>query len=82
MRIGGDLEKVEEEGGVVVVWGGVECGGGVGDEGCDEVKSGVGMREKGGIGKVGGSVVEGGSCMYVDGGRRRLGIGEDVIEME
>lgn len=68
MTIRRDLQKLEQQGAVVLVSGGVQSPGRVAHEPSHQVKTALAMTQKAAIGKLAASLVQPGSCIYLDAG--------------
>ena len=66
MTIRRDLQKLEQQGAVVLVSGGVQSPGRVAHEPSHQVKTALAMTQKAAIGKLAASLVQPGSCIYLD----------------
>ncbi len=68
MTIRRDLQKLEQQGAVVLVSGGVQSPGRVAHEPSHQVKTALAMTQKAAIGKLAASLVQPGRCIYLDAG--------------
>ena len=82
MTIRRDLQKLEQQGAVVLVSGGVQSPGRVAHEPSHQVKTALAMTQKAAIGKLAASLVQPGSCIYLDAGTTTLAIAQHLIHME
>ncbi|EFP6947494.1 DeoR/GlpR transcriptional regulator, partial [Shigella flexneri] len=82
MTIRRDLQKLEQQGAVVLVSGGVQSPGRVAHEPSHQVKTALAMTQKAAIGKLAASLVLPGSCIYLDAGTTTLAIAQHLIHME
>ena len=73
MTIRRDLQKLEQQGAVVLVSGGVQS---------HQVKTALAMTQKAAIGKLAASLVQPGRCIYLDAGTTTLAIAQHLIHME
>lgn len=74
MTIRRDLQKLEQQGAVVLVSGGVQSPGRVAHEPSHQVKTALAMTQKAAIGKLAASLVQPGSCIYLDAGTTTLAL--------
>ena len=81
MTIRRDLQKLEQQGAVVLVSGGVQSPGRVAHEPSHQVKTALAMTQKAAIGKLAASLVQPGSCIYLDAGTTTLAIAQHLIHM-
>ena len=82
MTIRRDLQKLEQQGAVVLVSGGVQSPGRVAHEPSHQVKTALAMTQKAAIGKLAASLVQPGRCIYLDAGTTTLAIAQHLIHME
>lgn len=82
MTIRRDLQKLEQQGAVVLVSGGVQSPGRVAHEPSHQVKTALAMTQKAAIGKLAASLVQPGRCIYLDAGTTMLAIAQHLIHME
>ncbi len=82
MTIRRDLQKLEQQGAVVLVSGGVQSPGRVAHEPSHQVKTARAMTQKAAIGKLAASLVQPGRCIYLDAGTTTLAIAQHLIHME
>ena len=82
MTIRRDLQKLEQQGAVVLVSGGVQSPGRVAHEPSHQVKTALALTQKAAIGKLAASLVQPGSCIYLDAGTTTLAIAQHLIHME
>lgn len=78
MTIRRDLQKLEQQGAVVLVSGGVQSPGRVAHEPSHQVKTALAMTQKAAIGKLAAP----GRCIYLDAGTTTLAIAQHLIHME
>ena len=79
MTIRRDLQKLEQQGAVVLVSGGVQSPGRVAHEPSHQVKTALAMTQKAAIGKLAASLVQPGSCIHLDAGTTTLAIAQHLI---
>lgn len=82
MTIRRDLQKLEQQGAVVLVSGGVQSPGRVAHEPSHQVKTALAMTQKAAIGKLAASLVQPGRCIYLDAGTTTLAIAQHLTHME
>ena len=87
MTIRRDLQKLEQQGAVVLVSGGVQSPGRwhlhpYRHEPSHQVKTALAMTQKAAIGKLAASLVQPGRCIYLDAGTTTLAIAQHLIHME
>ena len=82
MTIRRDLQKLEQQGAVVLGSGGVQSPGRVAHEPSHQVKTALAMTQKAAIGKLAASLVQPGSCIYLDAGTTTLAIAQHLLHME
>lgn len=82
MTIRRDLQKLEQQGAVMLVSGGVQSPTRVAQEPSHQMKTGLASQQKAAIGKLAASQVVPGSCIYLDAGTTTLAIAHELAEME
>lgn len=82
MTIRRDLQTLEQQGAVVLVSGGVQLSGRVAHEPSHQMKTALAMMQKTAIGKLAASLIQPGSCIYLDAGTTTLAIAQHLVKAE
>ncbi|EGN2451082.1 DeoR/GlpR transcriptional regulator [Salmonella enterica] len=82
MTIRRDLQTLEQQGSVVLVSGGVQLSGRVAHEPSHHMKTSLAMMQKTAIGKLAASLIQPGSCIYLDAGTTTLAIAQHLVKTE
>ncbi|MGL4723414.1 MAG: DNA-binding transcriptional repressor YgbI [Scandinavium sp.] len=82
MTIRRDLQKLEEQGAVMLVSGGVQSSSRVAQEPSHQMKTALAAAQKVAIGKLAASQVAAESCIYLDAGTTTLAIARELTAIE
>ncbi|EAT4591342.1 DeoR/GlpR transcriptional regulator [Salmonella enterica] len=82
MTIRRDLQTLEQQGTVALVSGGVQLSGRVAHEPSHQMKTALAMMQKTAIGKLAASLIQPGSCIYLDAGTTTLAIAQHLVKAE
>ena len=80
MTIRRDLQKLEQQGAVTLVSGGVQLSGRVAHEPSHQMKTALAMKQKTAIGKLAASLIQPGSCIYLDAGTTTLALARAILD--
>lgn len=81
MTIRSDLQKLEQQGAVIQVSGGVQSSTRVAHEPSHQIKTELATPQKAAIGKLAASLVQPESCIYLDAGTTTLAIARQLVTM-
>ncbi|EOC5621445.1 DNA-binding transcriptional repressor YgbI [Salmonella enterica] len=81
MTIRRDLQKLEQQGAVIQVSGGVQSSTRVAHEPSHQIKTELATPQKAAIGKLAASLVQPESCIYLDAGTTTLAIARQLVTM-